>query len=249
MKNKPVRHVMVLAAASLLTGLSLPTPSRADPIEPGWDLFNTVEGDTTVDGFNFQGVPLGTYNFGGAIGVQNVGNTDTIIQRLPPVSTVPGIFDLLLNVLQLKSLVPIFGALYGYITLDSSHASVGTLNINAGTFTSTLDVYFDVRAGGLNGPIESSGMVTLNGSGDWSSDAPPDALTIPGVNCLLNGVDTSEDFWLVGDALLNDNSGNQLELASTTVPDASSTLALLLMPLGICALAAARGKVACRHRT
>jgi hypothetical protein len=252
MKSKSIRHVIVLAAASLLTGLCLPTPSLALPVYPGYDLFDTVPDGTIFDGFNFPGVPLGTFNFGGALGIQNVGATDTIIQRLAPAITVPGTFNLQFNALQLQSAVPMFGSDYGYITLDSGHASGGQININAGTFSSTLDVYYDLRDGGLNGSIMGNGMLTLTSTGLWSQDAPPGALTIPGVNYLLNGVDTSADFWPSGlggpgtPFTESSTAGDQHEVGATSVPDTTSTLALLLIPLGLFALAEARGKVA--HR-
>src|ERR1035438_5839205 len=174
MKRKLIRHVMVLAAASLLTDFCLPIPSRADQVLPGDYFWDTVPHDTTFDGFYWIGVPLGTWNFGS--GLVSVGNTDTIMQRMAPAITVPGTFNLQVNVLQLQSVVPMFGSDYGYITLDSGHASGGQININAGTFSSTLDVYYDLRAGGLNGSIMGNGMVTLTSIGLWSHDAPPDAL-------------------------------------------------------------------------
>ena len=250
MKSKSIRHVIVLAAASLLTGLCLPTPSLALPVYPGYDLFDTVPDGTIFDGVHFYGVPLGTFNFGS--GFVNVGNTDTIIQRLAPAITVPGTFNLQFNALQLQSVVPMFGSDYGYITLDSGHASSGQININAGTFSSTLNVYYDLRDGGLNGSIMGSGMVTLTSTGPWSQDAPPGALTIPGVNYLLNGVDASADFWPSGPGgpgtpfTESSTAGDQHEVGATSVPDTTSTLALLLIPLGLFALAEARGKVARR---
>ena len=250
MKSKSIRHVMVLAAASLLTGLCLPTPSRALPVYEGYDLFDTVPDGTWFDGVHWHGVPLLRWNFGS--GLVNVGNTDTIIQRLAPAITVPGTFNLQVNALQLQSVLPMFGSDYGYITLDSGHASGGQININAGTFSSTLNVYYDLRDGGLNGSIMGSGMVTLTSTGLWSNYASPGALTIPGVNYLLNGVDTSADFWPSGPGgpgtpfTESSTGGDQHKVGATTVPDTTSTLALLLIPLGLFALAEARGKVARR---
>jgi hypothetical protein len=253
MKSKSIRHVIVLAAASLLIGLCLPTPSRALPsVYEGYDLFDTWPDGTMFDSVRWRGLPLSIFNFGGALGIQNVGATDTIIQRLAPAITVPGTFNLQVNALQLQSVLPMFGSDYGYITLDSGHASGGQININAGTFSSTLNVYYDLRDGGLNGSIMGNGMVTLTSTGLWSHDAPPDALTIPGVNYLLNGVDTSADFWPSGPGgpgtpfTESSTAGDQLEVGTTSVPDTTSTLALLLIPLGLFALAEARGKVARR---
>jgi hypothetical protein len=251
---------MVLGTASLLTGLCLPTPSRAQPVDAGYDLLTAVPGGATFDGINWQGVPLNTYNFGGSIGVQNVGNTDTIIQRLAA-ATVPGTVSVQMDALQLESAVPAFGGNYAYITLDPNYTSVGTLTIESlpsagspGTFNDYFNVYFDVRYGSLSAPIEETDGVALTGAGFWSNDAPPGALTIPGVNYDLNGVDTSADFWLSspsGGPEYQSISDFEVTPAisfeyTTSVPDATTTLALLLMPLGIFALGAARGKVARR---
>jgi len=228
---------MALAAASFVIGLCLPTPSRA-VIYPGSDLYNDafVGGGSFFEGLptvsegappQFEGVPLNNYNFGGSIGLHNVGNTDTIMQRMGSSGngqTVP----LQMNALQVQSLAPVEGTdEYDYLNLDSGNPSTGTMTINAdGTYTSTLDVYFDIRFGSLSGPIESTGELTLNASGNWSPNAPPGALLIPGVNYDLNGVDTSGDFWPVGPVIYSDSSGDQLELEPTSVPE-SSTVALL----------------------
>jgi hypothetical protein len=248
MKNKSIRHVMALAAAGLLTGLCLPSSSRAHTNDPGYDLFSTVAGGTVFNGMNFHGVPLDTYNFGGSIGLQNVGATDTIVQRLQTV-TPTGSTSLQMDALQLESVAPMFGpSTYGFITLDGT-PSTGTLNINNnGTFTSTLNVYFDVCVGSLTGPVAETGEVTLSAAGDWSHNAPPESLLIPGVNYDLNGVDASADFWpsgAGGPSTPFSETGpfdgfTETHEVGDTVPDAASTLALLLMPLGLLALAAGR---------
>ena len=68
---------VLLAAAANVT--------RADfEVEKGWDLWETDAGSTQFNGFAFEGVPLGTFDFGGSIGVQNVENADTIVQRFEP---------------------------------------------------------------------------------------------------------------------------------------------------------------------
>jgi hypothetical protein len=260
MKNKSFRHAMVLAAASLLAGLSLPTPSRADTVSSGYDLFTTVAAGTFYDApgldlGNLQGVPLNTYNFGAPYGLQNVGSTDTIIQRLAPGTTLPGTFNLQVDALQLETVAPIslFGGQYAFVTLDPSEVSSGTMSINAGTpgtFTSTLNVYFDVYVGSsfvaalTTTPVATGQEETFTSSGTWSSNAPPGALLIPGVNYELDGSDTSEDFWPA--AAVVETSPDANHEVDPTVPDATSTLALVLMPLGLVALAAARGKVARR---
>jgi hypothetical protein len=181
---------------------------------PGYDLLETTAG-TNFAGEPFEGVPIGSYNFGGAIGVQNVGETDTIIQR-PNTSSIPGnsgdsgAQPLLFDDLQLESATPFsFGGGpvgFYFITLQSQDgtgpASTGSIDINftspaGGTFTSSLDVFFDVHYGALNGPIVFNDNLVLSNSGDtWGRIPPPGAVLIDGANNLLNGVDHSEDFFV-----------------------------------------------------
>jgi hypothetical protein len=182
-------------------------------VEPGWDLLHTAPG-TTFAGQPFVGVPLGAYDFGGTIGVKNVGNADTIVQRLatadvpaPPGSdTIP----IELVALQLVSVNPFFGPDLAYITLQSARsgadpppgpASIGEMDIHfandlGGTFDSFFDVFFDVRVGALNGPIQISDQLRLSSQGTpWDRVPPPGALVIQGVNLNLNGNDNAADFW------------------------------------------------------
>jgi hypothetical protein len=68
-----MRRFFLAAAAFLgIFGDAVLPSARADVVLPGYDLFETT-GDTTFGGVAFQGVPLGTFNFGGTIGVQNTG--------------------------------------------------------------------------------------------------------------------------------------------------------------------------------
>ena len=250
MKSKSIQHAMVLAAASLLTGFCLPTPSRAQApvVNPGWNILDDsfVGGGPDFAGLPtvsegvppaFEGVPLNTFKFGSGLPYVPVGNTDTIMQRLPPATAAPGTVNLQMNTLQVQSIAPVPGTdQYDYLNLDNNTPSTGTLNINNnGTFTSTLDVYFDIRFGSLSGPIESTGKLTLNASGNWSPNAPPGALLIPGVNYDLNGVDTSADFWPVGSVIYSDSSGDQLELEPTSVPEPSPLTLLGLSSINLLA--------------
>jgi hypothetical protein len=263
MKNKSIRHVMILAAVSLLVGFCLPAQAGPSTVDAGYDLFTTVPSGTFYDppGLDLgelQGVPLDTYNFGNGQGPLNVGSTDTIVQRLAPNITVPGTFNLFVDALQLQSVftIPALGNQYAFITLDNSvpGGSSGTMHISAnGTFTSTLDIYFDVYAGtsfaeAMNTtPVATDLEETFINTGSaWSHTAPPGALQIPGINDDLNGPgDTSADFWPT--TVIETAPNEQQEVVPTTaIPDEPSALALLLMPLGIFALAAAHGKVARR---
>jgi hypothetical protein len=191
--------------------VELPAHLVSGTVDPGWDLFQTQAG-TQFMGVPLTGVPLGTYNFGGSIGNQNVGNADTIVQRLNAASSVvigSDTVSLQMNALQMVTAAPVTlgGGPLGlyYFTLQSTDntgpASTGSMTITfdsptSGTFTSSLDVFFDIHFGALNGPIVSQGDLTLTNSGDaWSDTAPATSQIINGVNYMLNGSDITNDFW------------------------------------------------------
>jgi hypothetical protein len=150
-----------------------------------------------------------------------------------------------MDALQLETVAPVsFGGGplgYYFVTLQSSGggpASTGSMTVNNGTFSSSLDVFFDIRYGSLSGPIVAASDTLLVDPGSpWSHTAPPGSVLIPGVNYDLNGTDTSADFF-PGPGLHN----GPHEVNAAAVPDATSTLTLLLMPLGLFAICAARGK-------
>ena len=206
-----MRYVgLFLAVGSLLVWCSFASALivPAQQVDAGYDLFQTDPG-TSFQGAPLGGVPVGTYNFGGAIGVQGVGLTDTIVQRLADANPTSPTVPLQMDLLQLVSDTPISlggGPLgFYYVDLQSTDgtgpASTGSITINwntntSGTFTSSLDVFFDVHYGALNGPIVAQSDATLSNSGAaWSDIAPPGAVLIDGVDNLLNGNDITNDFW------------------------------------------------------
>jgi hypothetical protein len=86
---------------------------------------------------------------------------------------------------------------------------VGTATINFGpnTFSSSLDIFYDVRFGALNGPIVNSGDLVLTATGGvWQNVADGCSILIPGVNYLLDGTDPLEDFFPIGTVTHIDNS-------------------------------------------
>jgi hypothetical protein len=229
MKNKPIRLAIVMAGAVLLSGLCLPTPTRADVSVPaGYDFFTTDPSGTTFGGVNFQGVPLGTY------GPLNVGSTDTIIQRLSDVTVPAGgsvSVSIQVDAMQLQSVLPMFaspsGSQYGYLTLDNSEASIGTMTINSsGTFSSSLDVFFDVYAGSLSGTLEAAGSLSLSGSGNWSP-APNGWYVATSYFDVTPTITFAPDTWTTADQ-------NGVLTLQSTVPEPSTCLAgaMLLIPLG-----------------
>src|SRR5262249_25794068 len=77
--------------------------ASAGIINPGYDLLETTT-PTTFLGQNFQGVPVGSYNFGA--GALNTGNTDTIIHRLnadPDTTNLANVINTQMVMLQLRS--------------------------------------------------------------------------------------------------------------------------------------------------
>jgi hypothetical protein len=172
------------------------TIARADLfVLKGSDYFQTDAG-TMFSGVPFMGVPLGT---------PGLGNTDTIVQRLadadfPSVGTSATV-RIQLTALQLESVVPTdfgLGTDFYFITLQTARAGGGqispgtmTINLNSpndgtpanpeGTFDSSLDVFFDVRKGSLNGPIAlSTDLVLVNSGTSWDADPSPGDLIVPG---------------------------------------------------------------------
>ena len=203
-----------------MTAFEPATPAVADLVMPGYDLFQSLTPGTNFAGVDFRGVPLGSFDFGGTIGLQAVGATDTIVQRLDSASAAPGgssAIPIQLVALQLMSVMPVdfgLGLDSYFITLQSVRGgpdSTGRMTINfadptpgpppppqpvAGTFSSFFDVFFDIRKGALDGPIALSDHLVLTNDGALWSHYPADgSLLIPGVNDLLNGDDHSNDFF------------------------------------------------------
>jgi hypothetical protein len=239
---------VVLAGASLLTVSLLPTANAAlNTVDAGWDLFTTDPTSTMFQGINFGGVPVNTYNFGGTIGSQNVGNADTIIQRTQNV-TIPvsgtASTPLIVDVLQLKSTTMVDGQ-FEYLTLDPTDASTGTMTFNPnGTFTSSLNLFLDLRLGSLTGAVQGGAMeITLTGTDAWTHTAPKDATLINGVNNMLNGIDTSADFWpgISGPSIPFPVAPGWFQTESA--PDSTSTLVLLSPVFGLFAFRRRRQKL------
>jgi hypothetical protein len=242
--------------ATLLAVLSSLAPSSASNLVlPGWDLLLSVP-PTTFGGVPFEGVPLGSYDFGS--GAQNVGSTDTIVHRLDSAFEPSTAIPTELVALQLQSLVPadFGGGLDTYfITLQSVRggpASSGRMTINFdpggevtphGTFDSFFNVFFDVRLGALDGPIFLSDVLTLTSTGNpWTHEPPPDSLLIDDINHVLNGSNKENDFFPLGVVQEIHPTGAMHSVVTTPtdhnhVPDAGSTafaLAFALLGLAMC---------------
>ncbi|HTQ09096.1 MAG TPA: hypothetical protein VMI31_03405 [Fimbriimonadaceae bacterium] len=198
-----------MVATLTLVALALPLCSSADlKVDAGFDLFTSSSG-TMLDGIDFVGVPIGSYNFGGAVGLQNTGNADTIIQRNQTVM-VNNVGDssttsLTVQALQLKSATEVNfmgdGLDTYYITLRATQPDDSSMTIQfggdtGGSFTSRLDLNLDIRKGSLTGTVVSSlDNLVLTGGDIWSRTPPPGSVTITGANVNLNGSNNADDFW------------------------------------------------------
>lgn len=252
----PMRSLYTSSHATaflLLASIAFSLRSQAAvTVSAGWDLQATQPG-TSFAGVPFQGVPLTTFNFGS--GPQSVGNADTIVHRLAPANSPSTSIATELVALQLMTTVPAdfgFGVGTYYMTLQSARggpASTGRMTINFGpeaaaglphgTFDSFFDVFFDLRLGGLNGPIALSSVQTVTSLGSpWNHFAPPGAVLIPGVNHNLNGSSNENDFWPIGSYNRTFPTGavQVVAPATSSVPDGGSTLGMLLVAVGFCSL-------------
>jgi PEP-CTERM motif len=232
---------MFVTALTIVAVLATPATSLAAPVLPGYDLFETLPGSVFM-GTPLVGVPLGTFNFGGTTGVKNLGNTNTIVQRLAPATGPPILSDIV--ALQLESAIPVNFAGNGldfyFMTLQSVRGgppSSGSENINSGpgTFSSSFDVFFDIRKGSLSGPIVFSSDQVLTSFGTWGHDPAPDELLINGVNHFLNGADTSNDFQPIGPMAETFPTGSIIVVRTTSVsvPEPASLALLGLAFAGI----------------
>lgn len=173
-------------------------------IASGWELLETTH-VLTLEGIQWKGVPLGTFDFGGQVGVQEVGTADTVVRR-EFVSEGLNQFEthyLVVEAMQWVSLSP-FDAGAGldlhYITL-SSPTGGGRLNTFIGwdgqgigpVCDYLLDFEFEVRKGALDGPVVDFGLTRFAALDMcWSAQPPAGALVLPGVN---------DAFWFGWDAL------------------------------------------------
>jgi hypothetical protein len=209
MRNQPVKYFASVAV--LLATLASPRPTQGvEIIHSGWDLFWTDPGTTLFNGVPFQGVPLWYYDFQDGNGPRWVGETDTILHR-PGVSNTAGFGNpnpwpgVEMVAWQLRSVIPVnmgYGPGYYYLTLSNNAAaqvsasSVIFSNANNGSFTDTLDVNFQLGYGSLTNVVAYDWCRMENSFDTWDRDAGTNAaLRIAGINYLLNGIDTTEDFW------------------------------------------------------
>jgi hypothetical protein len=215
-QSRIIRFLFLIpfALASFAAAPLCRAQSLGGTVDAGYDLFATAPGTF----FTFMGTPvpligdpLGTFNFGA--GAQNVGNADTIVQRLGTANFANGnpganmdTIPIQLVALQLQTPVAVSGH-FLFVTLQSTDmtgpASTGMMTIDfpagatspGGTFTSFFDVFFDVHIDSPTGAIVNSGSLMLtNGGSTWMHDPVPGEVLIDGVNNNLNGMNHNADF-------------------------------------------------------
>jgi len=86
-----------------------------------------------------------------------------------------------------------------------------------------FDVFFDIRKGGLSGPIALFDNLVLSSSGvPWSHFPPPGAIEITDVNRFLNGTNRDADFWAMGPFQESHPSGATHVVTAAAVPEPGS---------------------------
>jgi len=200
-----------------------------------------------------EGEALGMISLGGSL--VDVGGASAIVQRMGE-ATNPGrgpyqdTIPIELVALQLKSVEPLdlrplggTGTDHLFLTLQGDRglhlldpitglASTGEMTIDFAmrTFDSSLDVFFDVRAGSPDGPILFTGNDTLIAMEvPWAVDLPEGWFAIPGIDdAFFAGV--------IGGSLVGfDQAGEFLQLRSATVlvPEPATLALLALGALGL----------------
>ena len=249
-----------ICAGCLALALLVAAPRAAADVNPGWSLFTTDPAQTTLFGMNWRGVPLGSFDFGGAISNQHVGSTDTIWKRLGTAgipdgrgTTISNLVPVELLALSLQSVAPVdlgAGSDIHYLTLQSDRggpASTGMMELEfagggGGEFDSFFDVFFDIRIGSPGGSIVISNIVTVAISNVvWSPFAPDDALLIDGVNHRLNGENVDQDFWPMARLLQAGPGGAVHALSVTAIPEGVTYW--VIAPLGLFAATLVRRRL------
>ena len=213
-------------------------------VADGFSLFQTQSAVFNFGGplgfQDFEGVPLGTFDFGGSVGIQNTAATDTIVRRLGPAIVAANgqtdTIDIELVALSLRSVDPInIGAGAEFVTAEIVDSLGSQLDITfddmfGGTFDSTLVMLigFTGETSGISFDIPKTLVAT---DVDWGRTPVGDALQIVGVNHLLKGDGTvDQDFWPVGLVTHDDGMGTQHGVVNG-MPEPSGMIVLIAFTL------------------
>ncbi len=217
-------------------------------INPGFILFHTVPVSSislssipNPQTINFEGNPLGSFDFGDGNGSVFVGNADTIVERIQHADLGGGsdTIDIELVALSLVSIAPVdLGAGDGFehvfIELNASSPSFqSTMTITNtgeglphGTFNATNNFFYNLT-GSVHGPYPTGEADVSVTNQSWQHE-PTGSLQIGGVNHLLNALDESTDFWPNDVSVFNNDSGTLIHRIEAAVPE-PATLALLAL--------------------
>ncbi|MGP0065498.1 MAG: PEP-CTERM sorting domain-containing protein [Isosphaeraceae bacterium] len=224
---------------ALMLGLGiLPTLTRADTVVLGSDYLHTEAGS-----YFYFGSSIGTVDFkSNPIGP---GNTDTIVQRQADATIGGAAIPIQLTQLSMESVAPVVVGAVSYnvfVTLDPANLSndTGMMTISGtaagGTFSSTLNVYFQAQFEPVGGGVGSTyyGMETFNASGSWTSTPPPGAVLVSGpvgdqnANMHTGLAKGQVDFYTVGQTIhIPPGGGAEHIVDGASVPEPSTWIMLL----------------------
>jgi hypothetical protein len=183
------------------------SPAWADPISPGFDLFETPAGSSSVDltGMGLGVIPLEGYRppvsalFSPPWNNPAVNDTDTIVQRLAGISPLPvggsGTIPIELVALSLQSVAPVniggnfydLTVLGGSLLTPSDPSPVGNMIVNhtisnGGTFNATLPVHATLTFTQVGNPLNTFSQPfadIFSSTSVWSHTPRPDDMHAP----------------------------------------------------------------------
>jgi hypothetical protein len=216
-------------------GLAGPVPP-AITINPNYDLVVTRTAYLPMGSLGlqaFEGVPLNTFDFGGTLGVQNVGLTDTIIHRNSggTLNASGDSFTTSIDVVAvcLRSVNQLdlgAGSNYYYATLDAG-TNGGTMEINGdGTWSNDFTITVGLHRGSKSGPKDLVVPKHFLGRGLWDRVPGP---FYPGVSIAVTyDPEADGEFFLLGPAVHEVGDGTAHTVIDIThAPEPSTGLLLL----------------------
>ena len=176
----------------------------------------------------FTSNPLTTFNFGGSIGSQYVGDTDTIIQRTDASFTLANNGDHHVSAITVAaiSLKTLDGSLFA--TLNLNNASTGTIDIErtsdtGGIWTNDFTVHIDIFAASTGTVVYTDIVKHFTGYGTWATTPGP-----YNSETIIAGVNQNNNFWITGPAHHEVGDGTVHVVESIqSVPEPSSVALLM----------------------
>jgi hypothetical protein len=190
---------LVVCAASSQASNTIPPGHMLLTTQPF--TFYEFFGFAGLNSVELEGVPLGSFDFGS--GLVATGNADTIVERHATASVASSTIPIEIVALELRSIDPIDignGPEFLSLTLNFDAGSAMTINGLAteanphGTFDSNFHYFFDVF-GSISGYLGTLETTTSQTGAGWKHVSNVTEPHIAGVNSLLNGSTTDNDFW------------------------------------------------------